>query len=46
MTRFHISQIASLAMSVAFVLASWFATVTVPAAPTTIAAVPATVELA
>jgi hypothetical protein len=46
MTRFQISQIASVAMSAAFVLASWLATVTVPASPVAFAAAPVAVELA
>ena len=46
MTRFQISQVASVAVSAAFVLASWFATVTVPVTPATFAAAPVAVELA
>ena len=46
MTRFQISQIASVAVSAAFVLASWFATVTVPVSPTSFAAAHAATELA
>ena len=46
MTRFQISQIASVAMSAAFVLASWLATVTVPASPVAFTAAPVAVELA
>ena len=44
MTRFQISQIASVAMSAAFVLASWL--VTVPASPVAFTAAPVAVELA
>ena len=32
MTRFHIAQIASIAMSAAFVVVSWLPTITVPVA--------------
>lgn len=32
MTRFHIAQIASVAMSAAFVVVTWLPTVTVPLA--------------
>ena len=46
MTRFQISQIASLAMSAALVLGSWAATVTVPVSPVAYAAAPVAVELA
>ena len=46
MTRFQISQIASIAISTALVLASWLATVNVPADHARFAATRATVELA
>jgi len=46
MTRFQISQIASVAMSLTFVVLSWLATVDVPAPTQFAAASAATVELA
>lgn len=47
MTRFQISQLASLAMSVTFVALSWLATLTVPPVPMQLAAAaPVAVELA
>lgn len=46
MTRFQSAQIVSVAMSAAFALLSWFATVTVPATPTQLAAATYAVELA
>jgi hypothetical protein len=46
MTRFQISQIASVAMSVTFVAMTWLATLTVPPAPVQLAAAPVAVELA
>lgn len=45
MTRFQFAQIASVAMSAAFVLTTWFATVTVPV-DIQLAAAPVAVELA
>jgi len=47
MTRFKISQLASIAMSATFALLTWTATLTVPAQPVTFAAAtPLAVELA
>ena len=45
MTRFQISQIASIAMSVTFVAMTWMATLNMPA-PVELAAAPVAVELA
>ena len=46
MTRFQISQLASIAMSVTFVALTWMATLTVPPVPLQLAAAPVAVELA
>ena len=46
MTRFQLSQIASVAMSVTFVALTWMATLTVPPVPLQLAAAPASIELA
>jgi hypothetical protein len=46
MTRFQISQLASVAMSVTFVALTWMATLTLPPVPLQLAAAPVAVELA
>jgi len=46
MTRFQISQLASIAMSATFVAMTWLATLSVPPAPLQLAAAPVAVELA